>query len=70
MAQTNFLLRWAPYVLAALGVLGGIYAQFIHSDQEFATRISVLEAKETVGSDRLNRMESKLDRLVEWALGK
>ena len=56
-------------VLAGLSLLGTIYVQMTHNDRDNAQRISAIEAHQGDTGKRLDRMESKLDRLIEWALG-
>lgn len=57
-------------ILSALALLGTAMMEYTHTDKENAVRISKLEAHDEDRSQRLDRIESKLDKLVDWALGK
>ena len=61
---------WLALALAGLSILGTLYIEYTHTDRDNAVRISALEAHQGDTGQRLDRMENKLDRLVEWALGK
>lgn len=63
-------LTWGALLLAALSGMGWVYTEYTHNDREIAQRISKLEQHNTDIDPRLDRMEKKLDKLVEWALGK
>ncbi len=58
-----------PFILAGLSLLGTIYMQATRSDKESVQRISAIEAHQGDASQRLDRIEAKLDRLMEAMLG-
>ena len=62
---------WFPIVFAA--VLSLVVTVFLNSSQESTTdtkdiiqRLSTVEAQQRDTRDRLNRIEYKLDRMIEW----
>ena len=64
---------WFPIVFAA--VLSLAATVFINSSQESTTdtkaiiqRLSTVEARQKDTTERLNRIESKLDRMIEWSI--
>jgi len=50
-------------------LLGTIYIQMTHNDRETAQRVSALEAHQSDTTDRLKRLEDKLDLIFEGVLG-
>lgn len=63
-------LSWGALILAGLSALGTLYLEYSHNDRELTQRVSALEQHKTDESSRLDRIENKVDKLVEWALGK
>ena len=68
--MTLHKIPWLPFVLAGLSLLGTLYMNFTHNDRENAQKISALESHRVDDNARLDRIETKLDSLVTWALGK
>ena len=60
---------WLALAVSGLSMLGTIYTQYSHDSSVVIQRISILETHQDDTSRRLDRIESKLDRVVEWALG-
>jgi len=56
---------WAVIIAALCSLGGSIYIQATHHDQDNEHRISVLESHRQDDNDRLDRIEHKLDQLVE-----
>lgn len=56
--------------LAILSLAMSTYAAYSHNDKAIEHRLTVVETQQQVDAGRLERMENKIDRLVEWALGK
>ena len=57
---------WLPLLLAGLSLVGTTYVTMTNTDVDNGRRISVLEAHEEDTGNRLERIENKLDRLIEW----
>jgi hypothetical protein len=62
-------LDWAAIIAAVLALLGSVYIEATHTDRENATKISALESHRQDDNDRLGRIETKLDQLVDRLLG-
>lgn len=67
MAAYNPAPWWLPIMLAGLSLAASIYMQATHTDKENASRISALEAHQGDSAQRLDRIENKIDRLIDWA---
>lgn len=52
-------------IAAGLTALGG----YLHNDKDLTARVQALEAHQSDGAARLDRIENKVDKLLEWALG-
>lgn len=50
--------------MAGLSLLGTIYFQFSRNDRETVQRVSTLESHRQDDSERLERIENKLDLLI------
>jgi hypothetical protein len=61
---------WVTLIVAGLSLIGTIYVEATHNDRENATRISALESHRADDNSRLDRIENKLDKLVDWAMGR
>lgn len=64
-------------VIALLSLVLSAYAGYSHNDKEITSRVVAVETQQKNDHDAINRVEGKvdkvdgkLDRLVEWALGK
>lgn len=57
-------------ILAGLSLLGTLFIEFTHSDRENTGRISRLEAHREDDAIKIDHIQSQVDKLVEWALGK
>lgn len=62
-------LDWAAIVAALLSLSGVLYIEATHNDRENASRISALESHRQDDNSRLDRIESKLDQLIQGMLG-
>ena len=70
MARTS-LPWWVSVVAAAALASGATYMSDCgHNDRDLVQRVSALEAHRKDDNERLGRMESKLNDLWKWALGK
>lgn len=72
-----FAQTWAPYILAGASLIGAAYAGWSHSDKENAIAIRELqiqrietERRLDVIDQKIDKVDGKLDRMVEWAFGK
>jgi hypothetical protein len=66
---------WVEIVATALlGTLGLMYANYhteaAHTDQDLHARVSVIEATQKGQNDKVDHIQTQVDKLVEWALGK
>lgn len=60
---------WLPLILAGLSFLGMIYLSMTLNDRVSAQKVSALEAQQENTTQRLDRIELKLDKLLErWGL--
>jgi hypothetical protein len=62
-------LTWGAILLAGLTALGSVYTQYTRNDREVVQRISALEAHRTDDTEKLDYIQSQVDKLVTWALG-
>jgi hypothetical protein len=60
---------WLALLLAGLSALASVYSYLSHNDRDHETRISKLEAHQDDTTQRLDRIETKIDALVKWAFG-
>ncbi len=58
---------WLYPALIAAGM--SAFAGYLHNDKDLISRVVALETGRTEDGKRLDRIENKLDKLVEWALG-
>lgn len=56
-------------LIALLSLVLSAYSGYSHNDKQIEHRLSVVETQQQNDGPRLERMENKLDKLVEWALG-
>lgn len=62
---------WLPILLTAgLSLVSSMYVQKVRTQATDSQRIAVLETQQTDISQRLNRMESKIDTLVDGLIAK
>lgn len=54
-----------PIVIALLSLAVSAYAGYSHNDKELAQRISVVETQQKNDGKGLERIENKVDRLLE-----
>lgn len=66
--RTRHPLDWAAIVAALLSLGGMVYIEVTHNDRENATRLSALESHRQDDNSRLDRIENKLDQLVDGLL--
>lgn len=59
--------HWLYPALIAGGL--SVLAGYMRNDKDLTTRVTALEAHRTDDAARLDRIETKLDRLVGWAFG-
>lgn len=58
-------------ILLALGSLGITgYNAYMHNDKELTSRVTAVEVQQKNDGGRLERMEDKLDRVVEAVTGR
>jgi len=57
---------WVAIGIAMLSLLLAGWAGYAHNDKEISNRVAVVETQQKNDSDRLQRMEAKIDRLIEW----
>jgi hypothetical protein len=69
------MLQWLVPFLVATGI--SAYANYTHNDKAIAERLTAVEVQQKNDQTsiqrvevKMDRIDSKLDRLVEWALGK
>lgn len=55
---------WLPIAIAAFSLLITGYVGFTRSDRDVIQRLSVVEAHSTETTQRLDRMEDKIDKLM------
>lgn len=60
---------WIAIGLALLSLASTIYMQATHNDRENAQKISALESHRADDNSRLDRIESKLDHVIDWMVG-
>lgn len=66
----ELILKWVgAAIVASLTALGTTYTTISSHDRDHESRISALEQARTDSNDRLDHIESQVDKLVEWALG-
>lgn len=57
---------WLALLISGVSLLGSMYASYTHNDKEITSRLTTVESHQGDVDHRLNRMEDKLDRLIEW----
>lgn len=57
-------------LVALLSLAVSAYAGYAHNDKDISNRVSVIETQQKNDGATIQRVEGKVDRLVEWALGK
>lgn len=60
----------ATIVIALLSLAVSAFVSYTHNDKEMASRIAVVETQQKNDHDGINRVEVKVDKLLDWALGK
>lgn len=60
---------WLALILSAASLGWAGYTNYTHNDKELAQRITAVEAHRADDTQRLDRVETKLDKLLDWALG-
>lgn len=55
-----------PVLLALMALAVSAYAGYSSTDKEMASRISVVETQQKNDGQRLERIEDKIDRLLEY----
>lgn len=61
---------WLSLILAGSSLMFGAYNAYHLTDKTNEHRLTALEVKQEKDSESLHRVEFKVDKLVEWALGK
>lgn len=66
-----------PIILALIALLSSAFANYSHDDKKLGERVTAVEVQQRNDTQSINRVEgkvdkldAKLDRLVEWAFGK
>lgn len=58
--------RWlVPIVLSIISMLGSSLVVYTNNDKAISNRLTTVETQQDADSARLERMENKLDRLIE-----
>ena len=57
-------------VLALLSLAVAAYGGYARNDKGIAERLTGVEVQQRNDAERVQRIEAKLDRLMDWALGK
>lgn len=57
-------------VIALLSLIVSGYASYSHNDKEISNRVTAVEVQQRNDTDGIKRVEGKVDRLLDWALGK
>jgi hypothetical protein len=60
----------AAIIIALLSLAVAAWSDYSHNDKEIASRVTAVETQQKGDHEGIQRVESKVDRLVEWALGK
>lgn len=60
---------YGAIILALVSLIGTGYVEYTHTDRETVQRVSALETHKTDTDRRLDRIEEKIDKLIEWAIG-
>lgn len=61
---------WLALILAGLSAAGTLYIEYTHNDRDNAQRISALEAHRADDAGKIDHIQSQVDKLVDWAMGK
>lgn len=56
---------WLTLLIAGAALLSSLFVEATHNDRSNAERITALESHRTDDSSRLDRIEAKLDRVLE-----
>ena len=59
---------WVPLAIAILSILGTAYVAYSSNDKETAVRITAVEIRQDDTGKRLDRIEAKIDWLIDWAI--
>ena len=58
--------RWlVPILLSLISMLGSSMVVYTNNDKTISNRLTTVETQQSSDSQRLERMENKLDRLIE-----
>jgi hypothetical protein len=60
---------YVAIVIALLSLFLSAFVGYSHNDRDISNRVSVIETQQKNDGATIQRVESKVDRLVEWALG-
>lgn len=61
---------WLSLILAGVSLIVSAYAGYNHNDKAMEHRVTTIEVQQKNDASTIQRVESKVDKLVEWALGK
>lgn len=70
LVATSAGLSWGAVILAGLSFLASFYVEYTHNDKATAQRVTALEVHQVDDNKKLEHIESQVDKLVDWALGK
>jgi hypothetical protein len=59
----------AAILIALLSMLVSAFTGYSHNDKDIASRISVVETQQKGDHEGIQRVETKVDRLLDWAIG-
>lgn len=60
----------AAIIIALLSLALSAYAGYSHNDKDISNRVTAIETQQKNDGATIQRVESKVDQLVAWALGK
>lgn len=61
--------EWVAVLLSILAMLGTLYSGYAHADKESSIRLTTVETQQKDQDDKINHIQSQVDKLVEWAMG-
>lgn len=61
---------WIPLIIAGLSFALSGYAEYNRSDKDVSNRLTALETQRDSQQRQLDHIQSQVDKLVDWALGK
>lgn len=59
-----------PFIIAGASMVMSAYATYTHNDRDLSNRVTALESHRQDDAQKLDHIQSQVDKLVDWALGK